>query len=64
MQVEQIDDAIVFYLASLPVTLFALVERVFQQYSDANIKGQKVPRSKKGVSSKALDLKGSTLKCL
>lgn len=54
----------VFYIASLPATIFGLAERIFQQYSNANIKGQKVPRSKKGVGSTSLDLKGSTLKCL
>lgn len=64
MQVEQLDDAMVFYIASLPATVFSLAERIFQQYSNANVKGQKVPRSKKGVTSTSLDLKGSTSKCL
>lgn len=54
----------VLCIASLPATVFSLAERIFQQYSNANVKGQKLPRSKKGVTSTSLDLKGSTLKCL
>ena len=54
----------VFYFASLPSACFSVVKSIFCQYANADIKGQKVPRSKKGVSSKPPDLKGSTLKCL
>ena len=54
----------VFYFSSLPAKIFDLAGQIFLQYSSADIKGQKVPCTRKGVCSKPLDLKGSTLKCL
>ena len=54
----------VFYFASLPCASFDVAEKVFDQYANAELKWQKIPRSKRGVSSKPPDLKGSTLKCL
>ena len=50
-----LDDACVFFLASLPNELFSLVERVFQLYGKGMLKGQKV---KRGSLGKALELKG------
>ena len=54
----------IFYFASLPSALYQLAEQVFHKFRDAELKGQKVPRSKKGVHSKPPDLKGSSMKCL
>ena len=54
----------VFYLASLPNGIFKTVEKMFLLYSKGQLKGQKIPRSKKSVAAKPPDLKGSKLKCL
>jgi len=62
--VEQLDDAMVFYFASLPSATYKLAEQIFCKFRDAELKGQKVPRSKKGVHSTPPDLKGSAMKCL
>ena len=64
LQVEQLDDGMVFYFASLPSASYKLAEQVFRKFRDAELKGQKVPRSKKGVHSNPPDLKGSSMKCL
>lgn len=61
---DQLDDGMIFYLASLPAASFHLAEKIFTMYATAQLKGQKVPRSKRGVTSKPPDLKGSSFKCL
>lgn len=61
---EQLDDGMVFYFASLSTASYKIAKQVFYRFSNAELKGQKVPRSKKGVHSKPPDLKGSTMKCL
>ena len=63
-QVEQLDDGLIFYLATLPSATFAVAAIIFQLYSKGKLKGQKVPRSKKNVQSSPLDLKGSNFRCL
>ena len=50
-----LDDACVFFLASLPNEVFSLVEKVFQLYGKGMLKGQKV---KRGSLGKVLELKG------
>ena len=59
-----LDDAMVFYLASLPNGIFKTVEKMFLLYLKGQLKGQKIPRSKKSVAATPPDLKGSKLKCL
>lgn len=49
------DDACIFFLASLPKEVFETVKRVFDLYSKGNIKGQQVKRGALGMK---LDLKG------
>ena len=49
------DDAAVFYLASLPIEGYRLLEKVFRLYSDGMLKGQK---TKKISLGKPLELKG------
>ena len=49
------DDACIF-LAGLPKNVFATVKRVFDQYSEGNLKGQQI---KKGSLGMKLDLKGT-----
>ena len=61
---DQLDDALIFHLATLPCNSFVVVQHIFNAYSKGQIKGQKVPRSKKNVHSKPLDLKGSNFRCL
>lgn len=53
----------VFHLASLPSSTFALISTIFDEYSKGSLKGQKLPRSKKSPH-KILELKGSNVKCL
>ena len=64
MQKQQLDDSLIFYLASLPSSSFKAVSTIFDKFSKGTLKGQKVPRAKKGVTSKPLDLKGSNFRCL
>lgn len=63
-QVEQLDDGLIFYLATLPSSTFGVAATIFQLYSKGKLKGQKVPRSKKNVQSSPLDLRGSNFRCL
>ena len=60
MQVRKLDDACIFYLASLPKEEFAEVEKVFDFYSKGNLKGQV---ARKGALGQSLDLKGINI-CL
>ena len=53
----------IFHLAMLPAPVYCTVRVIFDKYSKGLLKGQKLPRSKKSPS-KALELKGSNLKCL
>ena len=55
------DDASIFFLASLPKKLYALAERVFSCYSLGQLKGQ---TSKRGSLGKRMDLKGNNFKPL
>ena len=55
IQVRKLDDACIFYLASLPKEVYIEVERVFDAYSKGNLKGQV---AKKGALGMSLDLKG------
>lgn len=64
IQVEKLDDAMMFYLSSLPEDTFVILSKIFEMFSDADLKGQHVPRSKKGTTAKLPDLKGSQFKCL
>ena len=61
---DQLDDGMVFYLASLPMETFRLLEQIYKKFNNADLKSQIVPRSKKGTVTKKLDLKGSQFKCL
>lgn len=61
---EQLDDAMIFFLVSLPSYSYQKLCDVYKKFSEETLKGQHVPRSKKGTVSKPLDLKGSKFKCL
>ena len=61
---EHLDDALIFYLASLPSSTFGVAEAIFKSFAKGTLKGQKVPRSKKNVQSKPLDMRGSNFRCL
>ncbi len=54
----------VFYLAALPNGSFELLKVIYRMFSDGELKGQHVPRSKKGTLAKPPHLKGSKFKCL
>ena len=53
------DDASIFFLASLPKESYVLLELIFALFSTGDMKGQKCPR---GSLGKKLDLKGFTFK--
>ena len=62
-QVEQLDDGMVFYLASLPCNAYQTLSEIYDLHADGKLKGR-VPRSKKGITAKSPDLKGSNFKVL
>lgn len=61
IQVRSLDDASIFFLASLPNDVYIVVEKVFTLFSQCQLKGQK---SKRGGLGKQLDLKGNNFKPL
>ena len=54
----------IFNLSSLPAESFGSLSKVYKLYADGKLKGQHVPRSKKGTMAKPPDLKGSQFKGL
>ena len=58
VQVTALDDACVFYLASLPRETFELMEEIFNLFNKGELKGQKIKRKSK---EKALELKGTSI---
>jgi len=59
LQVRTLDDACVFFLASLPKETFTVAEKVFNLFSTGQLKGQS---AKRGTLGRKLDLKGSNFK--
>lgn len=55
-QVEQLDDAMIFFLASLPSISYRKLCTIYQKFGEGTLKGQHIPRSKKGTLSKPPDL--------
>ena len=53
----------VIHLAALPANTFAIIRSIFDLHSKGQLKGQKLPKSKK-TPPKPLHLKGSNFKCL
>jgi len=54
----------IFYLASLSCEAYSSLTTIYQKFADGVLKGQHIPRSKKGTLAKPPDLKGSKFKCL
>lgn len=55
----------IFFLASLSTHCYQLLLKIFSGFENCNIKGQKVPRSKKGAeATQKLDCRGTLFKCL
>ena len=54
----------IFYMASLPNDCFGVLRDIYSMYQRGQLKGQHLPRTKKGPSPKSPDLKGSQFKCL
>ena len=61
IQMSQLDDRMVFFLAALKCESFQLLEKIYVLFSEGKLKNQVVSRSKKGINSFP-DLKGSTFK--
>lgn len=61
LQVSQLDERMIFFLAALSCESFQLLEKIYSSYSEGKLKNQVVSRSKKGINSFP-DLKGSTFK--
>ena len=49
----------VFFLASLPSKAYDYLKIVHKKYREGKLKGQHIPRSKKGTVAKPPDIKGS-----
>ena len=58
---RKLDDACIFFLASLPKDVFETLRKIFDLYSKGNIKGQQV---RKGALGMKLDLKGILIYCI
>ena len=56
VQVRSLDDSSIYYLSSLPLDAYNLLEKVFSMFAEGSIKGQNCPMGKK------LDLKGCNFK--
>ena len=54
----------IYCLAALPEASFDVLRDIFLLFSKADLKGQGIPHSKKGIISKPPDLKASNFKCL
>ena len=54
----------IFFLSSLQLKSFRLLQQIYDKFSNAELKAQVVPRSLKGTITKQPDLKGSQFKCL
>ena len=61
LQVTQLEERMIFFLASLPLKTFTVLQSIYKEYTKGKLKGQAVSRSNKGIDS-VLDLKGSTFK--
>lgn len=59
---EQLDDGMIYFLASLSCDAFQSLTRVYSMFAEGELKGQRLPKSKKSTTS--LDLKGSKFKPL
>ena len=57
----QLDDASMYFLATLPKEIYTIVTWIFSAYSIGELKGQS---AKRGSLGKKLDLKGSNFKSL
>lgn len=51
----------IYFLVSLPLKTFNVLQSIYKDYSKAKLKGQVVSHANKGIDS-VLDLKGSTFK--
>jgi len=54
----------IFYPTSLSGDAYNAVTTIYKRFSEGDLKGQHIPRSKKGTLAKPPDLKGSKFKCL
>ena len=64
VQVEQLDDSMIFYLAALPANSFSTLKQIYCLHTKAKLKGQVLSHTKKGTAAKPPDLKASNFKCL
>ena len=59
VQVRSLDDSSIYYISSLTLDAYNLLEKVFSMFAEGSIKGQNCPR---GSMGKKLDLKGCNFK--
>lgn len=52
------EDATIFFLASLPQQAYRVLLQLFELYENGNIKSQVISRSKQGIGNVQLDCKG------
>ena len=64
MQVEQLDDGMVFYLSALPINSYDALKEIYTLCEQGKLKGQTLSHAKKGTNAKQPDLKSNNFKCL
>lgn len=65
LQINALDDSMIFFLASLPEDEYSILLNIFEKYENCDMKDQKLSRaSRKNISFCKLDLKGVNFKPL
>ena len=65
LQESNLESAQIYFLASLSIPCYQLLLKVFDDYENCCVKGQKISRSKKGAEAiHKLDCRGTFFKCL
>jgi len=61
MKVRQLEDATIFFLASLTQQAYRVLLELFKLYENGNIKSQVISKSKQGVGNGQQDCKGGSI---
>ena len=61
MKVRQLEDATIFFLASLPQQAYHILLELFELYKNGKIKSQVISRSKQSIGNGQQDCKGGSI---
>lgn len=64
VQVQQLDDSMIFYLAALPPDSYDMLKQIYYLHTKAKLKGQTLSHPRKGTAAKPPDLKASNLSAI